>query len=78
MTSHLRVANGSRMVGKENDVMRLLLEDENGNRFLAVGFGMKNLEKTVFKASYVDICYVIEENYFRGNTSLQLRLKDIR
>ena len=78
MTSHLQVANGSRMVGKENDVMRLLLEDENGNRFLAVGFGMKNLEKTVFKASYVDICYVIEENYFRGNTSLQLRLKDIR
>jgi single-stranded-DNA-specific exonuclease len=46
--------------------------------FDVVGFGMVAYYEALRQAKQVDICYTIEENFFQGKLSLQLRLKDIK
>ncbi len=65
----------ARIVG-ENHLL-LQLRQEQGPSFQAIAFGMKNLHPAITKGLPFDIAYTIEENTWRGQTTLKLNIKDI-
>lgn len=65
-------------MGGENNHIKLNFRNVNNTFISAVGFGMAEKWRTIPPKSKIDICFTIVTNVFRGNTSLQLQLKDIK
>ncbi len=76
VTTGLRDTGRSRVVGKNNEHLQLSLTDGN-KEIKAIAFGMAN-KFELLKNGHITICYTIEENIFKGSSSLQLFVKDIR
>lgn len=75
------VDNGcGRIVGSTNDHLKLELiqEEDPLHPYPAIAFQQAHHFATISKGIPFDICYSIEENEFRGNTTLQLRIKDMK
>jgi single-stranded-DNA-specific exonuclease len=75
------VDNGcGRVVGTTSEHLKLELiqEVEPFRVYQAIGFQLAQHYKFIRKGIPFDICYSIEENEFRGNTTLQIRLKDLK
>lgn len=73
--------NGSgRKVGPAGQHLKLELieEDQPYNHISAIGFNMSSSFEHIKAGNPVDVCYTIVENYYRGTSNLQLRLKDLR
>ncbi|WP_207433749.1 single-stranded-DNA-specific exonuclease RecJ [Sabulibacter ruber] len=66
----------ARVVGDSHLKLRLTQDGETS--FDAIAFGMAEYYPRIQKGIPFDVCYCIEENVFRGNVTLQLRIKDIR
>ena len=66
----------SRAVGAEGRHLKLAFEDERGVTFDAIGFRLGQELKEL--SAEVDIAYTLEINEYRGRTTLQLNLKDLR
>jgi single-stranded-DNA-specific exonuclease len=62
---------------KENHV-KLRVKQEGSPIFEVIGFFMSDCYEKFVNEKYLDICYVICENEFRGAKSLQLNLKDLK
>lgn len=78
MTKGLKLASSPRIL-KEKHFKLELLEPETGVTVTALGFGMtEQFYKPLLHCDTFRITYTIETNTFRGNTSLQLFLKDIK
>ena len=69
-----------RKVGPAGQHLKLELIQDPGNtrQISAIGFNMSEHFDHIKNGNPVDICYSIVENYYRGNSNIQLRLKDIR
>lgn len=69
-----------RIVGlsKEHLKLSLVQEDEPFKSYPAIAFQQANLYEYIHSGDYFDICYSIDENCFRGRTTLQLNIKDIQ
>jgi len=66
-----------RMLGKENKHLRFILQGgEVGKVLEAVAFGMGERSGEIKEEDYVDIVYTINLNEWKGNTRLQLKIKD--
>jgi len=63
---------------KEHLKLNILHEDEPFKPYPAIGFNLGGYLKQLGKGSPFDICYCIDENEYRGNVNLQLRIKDIK
>ena len=75
------VDNGSgRIVGNTSEHLKLeLIQETDPFRvYPAIGFQLSEHYPYIKKGNPFDICYSIEENEFRGTTTLQLRLRDIK
>lgn len=75
------VDNGNgRLVGSGDDHLKLYLVQEDGpyNVFDAIAFNQSQHFKRISNGMCFDIAYVLTENTFRGNTSIQLNIKDIK
>ncbi len=73
--------NGTgRAVGSEGEHLKLsLISEENPfNEMQGIAFGLGYLSDQINKGATFDVCYSIDENTFRGNTNLQLKVKDIK
>jgi len=66
----------SRAVGAEGRHLKLAFEDERGVTVDAIGFRLGQELKDL--SARVDIAYTLEINEYRGRTTLQLNLKDVR
>lgn len=73
-------AGTSRMVGKNNEHLKLdLVEpDVNSGIFSAIAFNQSNKFDLITSGLPFDVCYSITENEYRGKTSLQLFIRDIK
>jgi single-stranded-DNA-specific exonuclease len=73
-------AGTSRVVGKTQEHLKLDLMEPSGSskRFAGIAFSMADKYFLVESGMPFDICYSITENVFRGRTSTQLYVKDIR
>ena len=56
----------------------LIQESQPYHQIPAIGFNMSEYFEYIHDGNAMDVCYSIVENYYRGNSSLQLRLRDIR
>jgi single-stranded-DNA-specific exonuclease len=73
-------AGTSRIVGKTQEHLKLDLMEPSGSskRFAGIAFSMADKYSLVESGMPFDVCYSITENIFRGRTSTQLYVKDIR
>ena len=56
----------------------LIQEDQPYHQIAAIGFNMASHYDHIKEGNPIDICYSIVENYYRGNSTIQLRLKDLK
>ena len=66
-----------RKVGEDKTHLRLTLNNSNKD-LVSIGFGMGEDFDKITENKPFDICYSIDENTWKGKTSLQLRLKGIK
>lgn len=75
------VDNGSgRIVGAGEEHLKLCLiqEDEPYKVFDGIAFNQSSHYPKISKGIGFDVAYTLNENTFRGNTSIQLNIKDIK
>jgi single-stranded-DNA-specific exonuclease len=64
-------------VGSEGKHLKLKLVKDN-KTFEAIAFNFSAYNLQIITNNYYDIVYSIDENVWNGNTSIQLRIKDIK
>ena len=64
--------------GGQHLKLELIQESEPYHQISAIAFNMADMFDHIHNGNPVDICYSVVENYFRGNSTLQLRIKDMR
>ena len=70
---------GSRLVGRNQEHLKLeVREGKSSVAMSGIAFGMHEHFSYIKSGAPIDICYTIEENNFKGITSMQLQVKDIR
>ncbi|MFD2574282.1 single-stranded-DNA-specific exonuclease RecJ [Spirosoma soli] len=66
------------IVMKEKHLKINVRQSRTGHTLTAVGFGLAHMADQLQMGKPFSICYQVEQNFFNGNVSLQLMLKDIR
>ena len=68
-----------RKVGAEGKHLKLDLIQEDYSRAIpAIAFNKDEYFEYIRHGNPFDVCYSIVENFYRGNSSIQLRIKDIK
>ena len=80
MTENVYDAGGARKVGAGGLHLKLDLmqEAQPYHQIAAIAFNMPEFYDYIKAGNPVDICYSIVENFYRGSSSLQLRLRDMK
>ena len=69
---------GTKAVGQDQSHLKLEVIDSSSARLSGIGFGMANYISKIKSRDFFQIIYTVEENDFRGQRSLQLKLKDLK
>lgn len=56
----------------------LIQESQPYHQIPAIAFNMSDYHDYIKEGNPFDVCYAIVENYYRGNSSIQLRVRDMR
>lgn len=64
--------------GGQHLKLELIQESQPYHQVSAIAFNMAAYFEHIRNGNPVDVCYSIVENYYRGNSTLQLRIKDMR
>jgi len=67
-----------RTMGADKQHLRLTVRQNDSNSIEAVAFDLGHLADTLLKAQVIDLAYALEMNEWNGESSLQLRVKDVR
>lgn len=80
LTENVYDAGTGRKVGAGGVHIKLDLiqEDQPYHQISSIAFNMAEHYDHIKEGNPFDICYSIVENYYRGNSSIQLRIKDLR
>ena len=73
----LRDDGTGKIIGKTAEHIRLNIK-RSADSLAAVGFGMADKFMDIKKADSFEACFQINENVFRGTSTIQLMLKDVR
>ncbi|NIA11454.1 MAG: single-stranded-DNA-specific exonuclease RecJ, partial [Nitrospiraceae bacterium] len=72
----------AKLVGKNGDQKHLKIEvvhkNHSGNPIKAIAFNLGSFWEPIHQGKSFSLCYHIDENKWQGNTSIQLRVKDIK
>lgn len=80
MSENVFITNNSRKIGGDKTHLRLeVFQEENPEiKFNCIGFGLGSVLNEIDEGMPISIVYNIEENHWRGSTTLQLNIKDIK
>ena len=80
LTEDVYDAGNGRKVGAGGVHLKLdvMQESQPYRQIAAIGFNMAHYYEHIKNGNPIDICYSIVENFYRGSSTVQLRLKDIR
>ncbi len=80
LTEDVYDAGNGRKVGAGGVHLKLDLMQESHpyRQIAAIGFNMADYYSYIKDGNPIDVCYSIVENFYRGSSTVQLRLKDIR
>ncbi len=74
---NITVTNFSRF-GKENDHLKLFLEDKNHNQFTGLAFGKGNLSNSLKNGQTTDIVFNLSQNTWNEKTTIEIKIKDLK
>jgi len=77
VTRNCKDSGGTRLVGKDQNHLKLEMVDTDGVVFSGIGFGLGEKLLRIKGQEFFDVLYTLEENEFNGTVSLQLKVKDI-
>lgn len=75
-SKHLKDTGYSKLV--KNRHLKLVVQEEKGATMEGIAFGLGAYINELKTQKLFEMCYVIEENNFKGRTKLQLNVKDMR
>jgi len=75
-SKHLQDTGYSKLL--KNRHLRLVVQEEKGATMEGIAFGLGEYINDLQAQKPFEMCYVIEENTFKGKTKLQLNVKDMR
>ena len=80
VTENVYDAGNGRKVGAGGVHLKLDLiqESQPYHQIPAIAFNMSDYYEYIKSGNPLDVCYSIVENYYRGNSTIQLRVKDLR
>ena len=80
LTEDVYDAGNGRKVGAGGVHLKLDLMQESQpyRQIAAIGFNMADNYEYIKAGNPIDVCYSIVENFYRGSSTIQLRLKDVR
>ncbi len=78
MSSHVMDTGKVRVVGKNHLSMEVVHANISGFPLSAIAFQMAYKKELVTQGKSFKICYHLQENTWKGRTSLQLQVKDIK
>ena len=80
MTEDVYDGGGARKVGAGGIHLKLDLMQESHpyHQIAAIGFNMAEYFEHIKAGNAIDVCYSVVENFYRGSSTVQLRLKDVR
>lgn len=78
MTENLKDTGYGKCVGDDKTHLRITVTQPNANSLVAIGFGMGDKIDIITNKKEFKAVYSIDENEWNGNTSLQLKLRDIK
>ena len=78
MTKNIKDVGYGKCVGEDKSHLRVVVKQGNSAQFTGIGFGMGAKHDIACSGKPFKAAYVIDENEWQGNVSLQLRLKDIK
>ena len=80
VTENVYDAGSGRKVGAGGVHIKLDLiqESQPYHQIPAIAFNMADCYDYIREGNPIDVCYAIVENYYRGSSSIQLRIRDIR
>ena len=79
MTENVYDAGSGRKVGAGGVHLKLDLiqESQPYHQIPSIAFNMSQFYDYIREGNPFDVCYTIVENYYRGNSSIQLRVRDL-
>ena len=79
-TENVYDAGNGRKVGAGGMHLKLDLiqESQPYHQIAAIAFNMADYYDYIKSGNSLDVCYSIVENYYRGNSTIQLRVRDLR
>jgi single-stranded-DNA-specific exonuclease len=78
MSRHCIDKGGSRLVGKDQNHLKLELLDSSGTVLQGIGFNLGHHHAKLKQKQLFSILYTLDENEFNGNKDLQLVVKDLQ
>ncbi len=78
VSHNLKIAGFARVLKEQHLKFHVQDAEDDSVKFDAIAFGMAKYSDLVGSGMKFSMAYYIEENSFMGNTSLQLRVKDLK
>ena len=78
LTKNVKDTGYGKPMGQEDEHLKLFVKQNNSEGIAAIGFGLGNKLETTKNGHPFEMVYSIDENEWKGNVSLQLRLRDIK
>jgi single-stranded-DNA-specific exonuclease len=78
MTQGIKDTGYGKCVGEDDAHLRLTATQSFNDKIVSIGFGLGNKINLIKNKKSFSAAYSIDENHWKGNVSLQLKLKDIK
>ena len=78
MTKNIKDTGYPKLLGKEEEHLKLFVKQENSEGFGAIAFFMGSKLNQISNQKPFDAIYCIDENEFKGTVTVQLRIKDFK
>lgn len=72
------LASEYRLIGEDHLKLKIFEPTDNRIKFDVIGWGMGHYINEISEGVPFNIAYTIEENHWNGNTTIQLKLKDLK
>ncbi|RMZ49599.1 single-stranded-DNA-specific exonuclease RecJ [Candidatus Marinimicrobia bacterium PRS2] len=77
VTNNLSIDGIPKLLGKDQNTLKFSVK-QNKTPFESIGFNMAEHYEKLIQNAPIDIAYVVGENYWNGQRTIQLELKDIK
>jgi len=78
MSENMQDTGYGKCVGEDDKHLRFTAKEANSNAIVGIGFGLGDKLSSITKNKPFSTAYVLDENEWQGNVSLQLMVKDIK